>query len=431
MSVVSKFLLASLAATSWAAFSVWAARYWFAELAGIAGPALAAFVIAFIAIVPGFMNAFLLASLALDRRPPRARLESYPEVTVLVAAYNEAASIAQTLRSIARQDYPARIEVIVIDDGSHDSTSADAQAIGIDLDRLRVITLERNAGKAVALNAGLAQVRTVSMITVDADCHLAPSAVRHLVERFSGDSPGTRAVAGTMLVRNSRTNWITRAQEWDYFQGIAATKRVQSLYHGVLVAQGAFSIYDTATVREAGGWPDAIGEDIVLTWELLARGHRIGHAEDACAFTSVPETLGQFLGQRRRWARGMIEAFRRTPGIVVKVRLSTMFILWNALFPLLDIAYVFAFIPGIVLALFGHFWIVGPMTLALLPVGLAMNAYMFRVESGMFEAEGFTVRKNPSGFVTYVLAYGLVLQPASVLGYISEFFNLRRTWGTK
>lgn len=431
MSVAWKFLSALALALSWSAFSIWAAQVWFEELSAIAGWPVALFVIAFVAIVPGFMNAFLVASLVLDRRPPRARLATYPDVTVLVAAYNESGSIAETLRSIARQDYPAHIDVVVVDDGSHDTTTANAKAIGIDLDRLRVITLDRNGGKAAALNAGLVQVHTDWMITVDADCYIAPAAVRHLVERFAGDSPGTRAVAGAMLVRNSRDNWITRAQEWDYFQGIAATKRVQSLYHGVLVAQGAFSIYDTATLREVGGWPDAVGEDIVLTWMLLARGYRIGHAEDACAFTSVPATLGQFLKQRRRWARGMIEAFRRTPEILVKLRLSTMFILWNTLFPLLDIAYVLAFMPGIVLALFGHFWIVGPMTVALLPVGLAMNAIMFRIESRTFTAEGFTVRKNPSGFVTYALAYGLVLQPASVLGYFSEFLNLRRTWGTK
>lgn len=78
------------------------------------------------------------------------------------------------------------------------------------------------------------------------------------------------------MVRNSRETWMTRAQEWDYFQGIAAIKRVQSLCQGTMVAQGAFSLYDTATLREIGGWPDCIGEDIVLSWSILKAGHRIG-----------------------------------------------------------------------------------------------------------------------------------------------------------
>jgi biofilm PGA synthesis N-glycosyltransferase PgaC len=58
-------------------------------------------------------------------------------------------------------------------------------------------------------------------------------------------------------------------QEWDYFLGIASVKRMQGLYQGTLVAQGAFSLYRTQALRAAGGWPDAIGEDIVLTWRLI------------------------------------------------------------------------------------------------------------------------------------------------------------------
>jgi cellulose synthase/poly-beta-1,6-N-acetylglucosamine synthase-like glycosyltransferase len=58
-------------------------------------------------------------------------------------------------------------------------------------------------------------------------------------------------------------------QEWDYFLGIASVKRMQGLYQGTLVAQGAFSLYRTKALRAAGGWPDAIGEDIVLTWRLI------------------------------------------------------------------------------------------------------------------------------------------------------------------
>jgi biofilm PGA synthesis N-glycosyltransferase PgaC len=49
----------------------------------------------------------------------------------------------------------------------------------------------------------------------------------------------------------------------------------------------------------------------------------------------------------------------------------------------------------------------------------------------MFNEERLKVRANILGFVFYVFAYGLILQPACVYGYFSEFFNLRKTWGTK
>ncbi|MEK5760514.1 glycosyltransferase, partial [Acinetobacter variabilis] len=76
-----------------------------------------------IAIILGFMNSFAAFSLLMDRRPKREPLPVYPGITMLVAAYNEAASIKDTLVSIALQKYPGPLQVIVINDGSQDNTA--------------------------------------------------------------------------------------------------------------------------------------------------------------------------------------------------------------------------------------------------------------------------------------------------------------------
>ncbi|MBA3507764.1 MAG: glycosyltransferase family 2 protein [Betaproteobacteria bacterium] len=399
------------------------------DLATMAGWPVAIAIVAGIALIPGFMNAFLATSLLLDRRPVRRRLVGYPSLSLLIAAYNEQASIAETLQSLDLQDYPGKFEAIVIDDGSRDDTASIVAATRYQW--LRLLRQPRNMGKSAALNRGLAEAKHHLIVTLDADSYLSRDALRNLVERYMNDPSGTRAVAGTMLVRNSRKNWVTKVQEWDYFHGIAAIKRVQSLFQGTLVAQGAFSIYDRQMLKEIGGWDDCVGEDIVLTWAILERGWRIGHAEDACCFTNAPDRLIQFIRQRQRWARGMIEAFRRFPGILFKPRMSTLFIWWNLLFPWLDLAYTLFFIPGIVLAAFGIYWIAGPLTLALLPMALVMNYLMFGIGSRMFAAQGLRVRRNVAGFVVYAFLYSLILQPACVAGYFSELLGLRKTWGTK
>jgi len=429
LGIRGKFAVALLTSGAWFALTVAIALPWISELSGIVGTAFALLAVGGIALVPGFMNAFLIASLLLDRRPPRSQPSRYPSVSILIAAYNEEASIADTLRSIANQDYPGAFEVFVIDDGSRDRTAAIVDAC--DHEWLRLLRQPHNAGKSAALNRGLAEARFDLVVTLDADSFLYRDALRNLVERYLGDPPNTRAVAGTMLVRNSRKNWVTKAQEWDYFHGIAAIKRVQSLYQGTLVAQGAFSIYERAALRQIGGWVDCVGEDIVLTWAMLRNGWRVGHAEDACCFTNAPDTLHQFVRQRQRWARGMMEAFRQFPDILVKPRLSTLFVWWNLLFPWLDLAYTVFFIPGVVLALFGIYWIAGPLTLALLPMALGINYLMYRVGSQMFALNGLRVRRNLSGFLTYAFVYSLILQPACVAGYFSEILGLRKTWGTK
>jgi biofilm PGA synthesis N-glycosyltransferase PgaC len=163
--VNGKFGVALVASVSWLVVTALIAMPWIGELSAVIGffPALVA--VGGIALVPGFMNAFLIASLLLDRRPPRVKPSRYPPLSILIAAYNEEASIADTLRSLANQDYPGPFEVFVIDDGSRDRTAAIVDAC--DHDWLRLLRQPHNAGKSAALNRGLALARHELVVTHD------------------------------------------------------------------------------------------------------------------------------------------------------------------------------------------------------------------------------------------------------------------------
>lgn len=424
-----KFTTAIVLSFCWAGFSLLLAERWTQDLSDLFGRPLALLIIYGIAIIPGFMNAFLVSSLIMDRRPTRAVIDKYPGITILVAAYNEQDSILSTLESIDKQEYPGPLQVVVIDDGSRDNTTA--LLAGVSYPWLTVLNLERNGGKANALNRGLELAQHDLVLTLDGDSFLYRNALCNLVGRFLSSPVDTGAIAGAVLVRNSRLNVVTRIQEWDYFHGIAAVKRVQSLYQGTLVAQGAFSLYRRDVLQEVGGWPDCVGEDIVITWAILRGGYRVDYCEDACSFTNVPERWGQFIRQRQRWSRGMIEAFKAHWPLLFKPRMSTLFIWWNLLFPYLDMAFTLAFLPGVILALFGIYWLAGPMTVIVLPLAMLVNYMMFLVQSRMFTGQGLKVRRNPLGFFIYALGYSTILQPACLLGYVSELFRTRKTWGTK
>ena len=429
VTVQVKFVLALTVASAWAVLSYEIAERWISELSGLIGAPLAILVILGIAILPGFMNAFLITGLLLDRRPRRKPISLYPDITILVAAYNEEDSILSTLKSIELQNYAGLLDVIVINDGSTDGTIKKLASISYPW--LSVIDLPKNGGKAHALNEGLKRASFALTITLDADSYLYANALTNLVGRFLSDPDNTAAVAGAVLVRNSRLNLITKIQEWDYFHGIAAIKRLQSLFQGTLVAQGAFSIYRTDVLREVGGWRECVGEDIVLTWSILEHGYRVGYSEDACSFTNAPATFKQFIRQRQRWSRGLIEAFKHHWPLLFHFRMITVFIWWNLLFPFLDFIYTFCFVPGIVLALFGYYWLAGPMTLLVLPLAMLVNYIMFSIQSRMFTEQGLTVRKNPIAFAFYALFYGIILQPACFFGYLSEILGTRKSWGTK
>jgi poly-beta-1,6-N-acetyl-D-glucosamine synthase len=424
-----KLVIAQVFALAWTAFSWYVALPWIDELGGLVSYPVALVVILGIAIVPGYAFAFIFFSLVLDRRPGKRFIEQFPAITVLVAAYNEEDNIAATLRSIAQQNYPGPIQIILVDDGSRDGTVTAARAEG--LKNLTILRMRVNGGKARALNAGLSIVPESLILTVDADSYLFKDALKNIVARYASDPDGTVAVAGAVFTRNSRKNLLTKVQEWDYFHGIAVVKRTQSLYQGTLVAQGAFSLYSKTALEEIGGWPDLVGEDIVMSWALLKRGYRIGYAEDAIVFTNVPEKWSQFYHQRRRWARGLIEALKQHPQVLLRPRLNWPFFALNLLYPFLDAVFLFCLLPGIIAALFGYYFIAGPMTLAVLPLAVLNNLVMFIAQRKTFRELNLRVRRNKLGFLCYVFLYQLLMTPASVAGYIAEFANLRKSWGTK
>ncbi len=105
LKVAVKYLLSLLTAGSWMGLSLWLAIPWADTLATHVTAPLAWLMIFGIALAPGFMNAFMIMSLALDQRPARKPLAAYPGITVLVAAYNEAACIADTINSLHAQRY--------------------------------------------------------------------------------------------------------------------------------------------------------------------------------------------------------------------------------------------------------------------------------------------------------------------------------------
>ena len=434
LSIPQKFIISLILSVLWAIGSYYLADRWIEDLADLIGKTTALIIIFGIAIIPGFMNSFLAFSIMLDKRPKRRPVfrEEYPDITILVAAYNEEQNILGTIHSLSKQRYPGKMTVYVVNDGSKDGTAEKVESVLHRYSWLRLIDFKQNQGKARALTAALESVATDYVITVDGDSYLYRHALRNIVERYLSDPIGTAAVAGSILLKNHDATLCTKLQSFDYFIGISSVKRLQSMYHGTMVAQGAFSLYRTDIVRKLGGWPHTVGEDIVLTWGILKAGYRVGHAEDAILFTNAPETFKQFINQRIRWSRGLIEAFKAHHELLFKPRFTTLFIWWNLLFPYLDLVYTLAFVPGIVLACFGFYWIAGPMTLIVLPIGMTINYLIYRKQAILARKQGIPFQRKFWLFAFYSLCYSLILQPACVFGYIKEMVAGRvKNWGTK
>lgn len=427
-SVEFKFWTSHMVAIAWVVFSIILSIPWLNDLSSIVSMPIAILIIAGIGYIPGYINAFNLTSLLLDRQPKFKDTNPKDDVTILIACLNEEDNIPKALRYIKNQDYEGNIKVIVIDNGSTDNTLKKAKETASLLSMTVKIISEPKAGKHNALNTGLKYVDTEYLITLDADTLLHRSAVRYIVSRMKSAPEDVSAVAGSVLVRNSRQNFITRLQEWDYFLGIASIKRMQGLFQGTLVAQGAYSLYKTESIKYAEGWPDAIGEDIVLTWNLLKNNERVYFEPLSVAFTEVPSTFKHLARQRSRWARGMIEALKINKPWQHPIKYVRYLTGINLVMPYLDIIFTFCWIPGLILAFFGKFWIVGPMTLFVIPLAVLQNYVLYRYQNQVFETLDLTIRNNKLGFIVYMLFYQILMSPVSVWGYLQEAFKLERVW---
>ncbi len=303
-----------------------------------------------VAISLGIARAVLLSGLALVQARREGRMVFPPIdperfVTVLIPAYNEERVIERSVRRVL-ESREVNIEVIVIDDGSKDRTSAIVEAAyGAD-PRVRLLTLE-NGGKARALNRGLELARGEIVIALDADTQFEATTIARLARWFV--DPALGAVAGNAKVGN-RVNLVTRWQALEYITAQNLERRALARLDAVTVVPGAVGAWRLEAIRQVGGYPpDTLAEDQDLTIAIQRAGWKVHYDQYAVAWTEAPESFKALAKQRFRWAYGTLQCLwkhRRVmasgePKGLARVGLpqAVLFqILLSAISPVIDLA---------------------------------------------------------------------------------------------
>jgi cellulose synthase/poly-beta-1,6-N-acetylglucosamine synthase-like glycosyltransferase len=301
----------------------------------------------------------LFAALALHKRPPvevsAALWQRYadlaPPIAIVAPAYNEALTIAESVRALLALHYPD-FEVIVVNDGSRDSTlQVLIDSFGVRpverfhelaienrplrgiyanpaLPRLLVVDKE-NGGKADAMNAGINVARTPLVCVIDADTLLEPDALLRVVRPFVDDPIRTVAAGGTIRIANGCTVEAGRVvhvgmprsplalfQIVEYLRAFLMARLGLSEMQSLLIISGAFGLFRRDAVIDVGGFSrDTVGEDMELVVKLhrrmreLKRPYRISYVPEPVCWTEAPETLRILGNQRARWQRGSLETF--------------------------------------------------------------------------------------------------------------------------
>jgi cellulose synthase/poly-beta-1,6-N-acetylglucosamine synthase-like glycosyltransferase len=265
---------------------------------------------------------FVATAAARSLRSEETPAGTLPRLSVIVAAYDEASCIADTLRSVLAQK-GVELEVLVADDGSRDGTADVVEStFG---ERVRVLRLGHR-GKGAALEAARAVATGEVLVTIDADTTLAPDALARIAAPFV--DPRVEAAAGAVVPRAS-SSWLVRFQINEYLENTLLRRGWSSL--GALEqVPGAFAAIRASALANAGGFPtDSLTEDYEVAYRLYAAAAREGRSIaiptvlEARAYTEPPTTLAGLVRQRTRWFAGFLSTLFRFRHLVLRPSAGT------------------------------------------------------------------------------------------------------------
>jgi cellulose synthase/poly-beta-1,6-N-acetylglucosamine synthase-like glycosyltransferase len=284
----------------------------------------------------------------------------YRPLSIIVPAHNEQENIVTTVKSLLSLSYP-EYEVIVVDDGSSDSTLQElirnfrlvrvekpisivlqheplaAVYASLDCEYLTVIS-KKNGGKSDALNAGINFSRFPLICSIDADSLLENDALLRAARLFVEDKEVV-ATGGIVRVLNGcsiKDGAVTRVQApkkgLECFQAVEYTRSFLSgrtswnFLDSLLIISGAFAIFRKDMVMAIKGYRKTVGEDmdIVVRLHRHCRKNKIRYkilfVPDPVCWTQVPGDLVSLLKQRNRWHRGLIDSLWKNRGMLFNPR---------------------------------------------------------------------------------------------------------------
>ncbi|BBF78066.1 MAG TPA: poly-beta-1,6 N-acetyl-D-glucosamine synthase [Acinetobacter ursingii] len=258
-----------------------------------------------------------------------AELDVYPMVAVLIPCFNEGDNAEETISHALSLDYP-NFEVIAINDGSSDNTAEVLDRLAERFEKLRVVHLAQNQGKAVALQAGSLLTQAEFLIGIDGDALLDPHAAKWMIRHFLQDRT-VAAVTGNPRIR-TRSTLLGRIQVGEFSSIVGMIKRAQRSFGRLFTVSGVITAFRKSAVHEVGYWsPNMLTEDIDITWKLQRAGWDIRFEPNALVWILMPETLNGLWKQRLRWAMGGAQVLVKNLDVFFKPKLN---FLWPLMFEL-------------------------------------------------------------------------------------------------
>jgi len=236
--------------------------------------------------------------------------QTNPKVSIIIPCYNESLHVSSTITNCFRQDYRGDLEIIVVDDGSKDSTWSIGKIFqGKEKGRIIKVFHKENGGKSSALKHGISKATGSIILMTDGDSGIHPNAVSSIVNTFR-EYPDAGIVGGYVFIRNTHTGYLTKLQQLEYIITQHLIRINQSEDGSVLIAPGPIFGMRADLARTLPPLNRTIVEDCDLTMTVLPTKYTTRATTKAMSYTTAPETWSSWMKQRKRWIFGQFQAWR-------------------------------------------------------------------------------------------------------------------------
>lgn len=320
---------------------------------------------------------------------PDAPLDHEPFVSIMIPAHNEELVIESTVNYLLHDLNYQNYEVLVMDDGSTDQTPQILRRLQAQSDRLRVIRIEDNQGKAHAFNVGIFLAKGEYILSNDADTLPERDALKKYMRYFTSPRGiNYAAITANMDVYNRTSLW-GKSQTVEFSSIVGIIKRSQTAINNTMYAySGANTMYRREFLINVGGFrQDRATEDISIAWDHTFTNLTPKFAPDIVFHMNVPDSFKELYRQRRRWAQGGSEVWLtnfwkifRHPWqhrfVVPMMVDTTMSIIWS---------FFFWITTAIFLVLMAFYAITGNYERIFHGIALAMIFVNFQLIAGLFQ----------------------------------------------
>ena len=232
-----------------------------------------------------------------------------PPVTLVIAAFNEAAFIRQKIRNSLQLDYPAgSLKFIFVTDGSNDQTPE----IVREYPAIRLLHSTERRGKVAAIHRAMAEVDTPVVIFSDANTLLNPQAVREIARHYA--DPKIGGVAGEKKVISVGESGVAGAGEGLYWKYESVLKKLDSDFHSVVGAAG--ELFSVRTELYANPGDHVLLDDFLISLRICERGYRVVYEPDAFATETPSDTLGEEEKRKIRISAGAFQSMWMLRGLL-------------------------------------------------------------------------------------------------------------------